>query len=203
MADSVTVMVGEGYGVDLTVRGGPRRLGVTRPHSRPRRAREMRGRPTTRVPRTLTGGGVRPERNGGCGLEERPVRVRARRRGGFGGGVGGDNKPAATTTTFATSRPATASTAPPETTAPTGGEYIVWSGDTLSGSPRSSDVTVAALVEANAIADPDKIKEGQRLKIPAPTPATAAGATTIAPVAGATTVPPATTAVAAPTTAAP
>lgn len=44
--------------------------------------------------------------------------------------------------------------------------YVVRSGDTLSEIATRFDTTVAALVEANDIADPDVIDVGQELTIP-------------------------------------
>ena len=108
------------------------------------------------------------------------------------GMIGGDDKPKTTTTPLPTLPPTTA--APAATTTVVPQEYIVQSGDSLSKIAKMFGVTVAALVAENGIQDPDKIVEGQRLKIPAPTTTTSAGGA--APPPGATTT-------AAPTTAAP
>jgi LysM repeat protein len=68
----------------------------------------------------------------------------------------------------------------PSGQAPAVGEYIVRKGDTLGAIAKANRTTVAALVKANGIADPDKITTGQRLKLtgkqatapqPAPQPA--------------------------------
>jgi LysM repeat protein len=67
-----------------------------------------------------------------------------------------------------------ASTLPPTTTTPVPTEYIVQKGDTLSRIAQQFGVTVAQLVAANNIQDPDHIEEGQRLAIPPPTAATTA-----------------------------
>jgi lipoprotein NlpD len=123
---------------------------------------------------------------------------------------GGDNKSAPTTvaTTASTAPPTTApagTTAPPATTAaPTvgtdaNGEYTIQKGDTLSKIAKQFGTSVAAIVTLNNLENPDKIAEGQRLKIPPPTPATSAAPAPGAP----TTAKPATaptTAPAAPTT---
>jgi lipoprotein NlpD len=102
------------------------------------------------------------------------------------GMIGGDDKPKTTTTPLPTLPPTTA--APAVTTTVVPQEYIVQAGDSLSKIAKMFGVTVAALVAENAIQDPDKIVEGQRLKIPTPTTTTAAGGA--APPPGATTAPP-------------
>lgn len=48
---------------------------------------------------------------------------------------------------------------------PSGGTYTVRKGDTLSGIAAAHKTTVAALVKANGIADPNKIEVGQKLKV--------------------------------------
>ena len=57
-----------------------------------------------------------------------------------------------------------------ETTAPggsySGDEYVVGTGDTLSGIARKVGVTPEALKEANGITDPNMIRVGQHLKVP-------------------------------------
>jgi LysM repeat protein len=65
-------------------------------------------------------------------------------------------------------------TLPPPTTTTVPTEYIVQKGDTLSRIAQQFGVTVAQLVAANNIQDPDHIEEGQRLAIPLPTAATSA-----------------------------
>jgi lipoprotein NlpD len=103
--------------------------------------------------------------------------------------IGGDDKAETTTTPLATLPPTT--TIPPTTTTAVPQEYIVQAGDSLSKIAKMFGVTVAALVAENNIPDPDKIVEGQRLKIPTPTTTTSAG--------GAGPPPGATTTTAAPT----
>ena len=50
---------------------------------------------------------------------------------------------------------------------PTGGtEYVVQPGDTLSGIAKSLGVSMKALLEANELADPDRLKVGQKLAVP-------------------------------------
>ena len=105
------------------------------------------------------------------------------------GMIGGDDKAKTTTTPLPTLPPTTA--APAATTTVVPSEYIVQAGDSLSKIAKMFGVTVAALVAENGIQDPDKIVEGQRLKIPTPTTTTSAGGA--APPPGATTAPPATT----------
>ena len=56
------------------------------------------------------------------------------------------------------------------------GEYIVKAGDALSKIAKAHGVKQADLMAANGIADPNKIRIGQKLKIPAPTAAPAAPA---------------------------
>jgi LysM repeat protein len=102
------------------------------------------------------------------------------------GMIGGDDKPKSTTTALATLPPTTA--APATTTTVVPQEYVVQAGDSLSKIAKMFGVTVAALVAANAIQDPDKIAEGQRLKIPTPTATTVAGGAGAPP--GAPTTPP-------------
>jgi LysM repeat protein len=109
------------------------------------------------------------------------------------GVIGDDDKKAETTTTPLPTLP-TSTTAPAPTSTTVPQEYIVQSGDSLSKIAQMFGVTVASLVAFNEIADPDKIVEGQRIKIPPPTTTTSAGAapppgatTTAAPAAGATT----------------
>jgi LysM repeat protein len=99
------------------------------------------------------------------------------------GVIGGGKDKAKPPTTPLSSLPPT--TLPPESTSTTAPqEYIVQAGDSLSKIAKMFGVSVAALVAANNIQNPDKITEGQRLKIPPPTTTTTAGA---APPPGATT----------------
>ena len=59
--------------------------------------------------------------------------------------------------------------------APSGGSYVIQPGDTLTGIAASHGTTVAAIADANGIADPNKIQAGQTITIPggsaAPAPA--------------------------------
>lgn len=56
----------------------------------------------------------------------------------------------------------------PATTVPVSEEYYtIQQGDTLFGIAQSFGITVDDLISYNAIADPDAIQAGQRLKIPA------------------------------------
>jgi LysM repeat protein len=102
---------------------------------------------------------------------------------------GSDDNPSTKVTTT-TAPLVTTTTLPPETTTTVPTEYIVQKGDSLGKIAKKFNVTVADLVVLNAIANPDKISEGQRLKIPPP----AGAATTVAPPPATTTAPaPATT----------
>ena len=99
-----------------------------------------------------------------------------------GGGGGSSAKTTVATTVAA----ATTTTAPPATTTTVPTEYVVQKGDSLGKIAKKFNVTVADLVVLNAITNPDKITEGQRLKIPPTTVATtvpAAATTTVRPVA--------------------
>jgi LysM repeat protein len=99
------------------------------------------------------------------------------------GGCGGDNGKTARTTVAKAKAKAPVTTA--RKTLPTvgrttttrkavtrPGEYIVKRGDSLSKIANQFGVSVAALVQANGIKDPNMIIEGQRLKIPAKTTTT-------------------------------
>ncbi len=90
-------------------------------------------------------------------------------------GGGGDSSAKTTTTTAAL---ATTTTVAPATTTTVPNEYIVQKGDSLGKIAKKFGVTVADLVALNGITNPDKIVEGQRLKIPPPpaAPTTVAGA---------------------------
>lgn len=49
-----------------------------------------------------------------------------------------------------------------------GGEYTVRPGDTLDGIARRHGVSAREIMKANGISDPDTIRAGRKLKIPAP-----------------------------------
>lgn len=70
---------------------------------------------------------------------------------------------------------ATVTTAP----IPTGGDlvHVVTRGQTLTGIARQYGSTIAAIVQANGIANPSFLRVGQRLTIPGVTPPTAAAST--------------------------
>jgi LysM repeat protein len=88
---------------------------------------------------------------------------------------GGDNSGARPTLApIRTTAPTTTLPATTTTTVPT--EYIVQKGDSLIRIAQQFGVTVAQLVQANNIQNPDHIEEGQRLTIPPPT--TVAGTAT-------------------------
>src|SRR3954464_14610348 len=114
------------------------------------------------------------------------------------GMIGGDDKPKSTTTALPTLPPTTAAPATTSSTVPQ--EYVVQAGDSLSKIAKMFGVTVAALVAANGIQDPDKIAEGQRLKIPTPTATTVAGGAGPPPGATTTAAPAAATSAPAPST---
>lgn len=103
-------------------------------------------------------------------------------------GCGGDDDAATTTapSTTTTTAPATTTTAPPVT-------YVVQAGDSLSAIAERLGTTVAEIVAANGLTNPDQIAEGQVLVIPPSTTTTAPPAPTA----------PAASAPAPPTTAAP
>ncbi|MFZ9383152.1 MAG: LysM peptidoglycan-binding domain-containing protein [Ilumatobacteraceae bacterium] len=69
------------------------------------------------------------------------------------------------------------------TTVPAAEEfYTIQQGDTLFGIAQSFGVSVDELISFNAIADPDAIQAGQRLRIPpASATTTTAASTTVAP----------------------
>lgn len=75
------------------------------------------------------------------------------------------------------------STAMVTTTVPAAEEfYTIQQGDTLFGIAQSFGVSVDELISFNAIADPDAIQAGQRLRIPpASATTTTAASTTVAP----------------------
>jgi LysM repeat protein/beta-lactamase class A len=52
-------------------------------------------------------------------------------------------------------------------TAPAPGEYVVQPGDTLSGIAKAVGVGLKALLDANTVADPDRLTVGQKLTVPA------------------------------------
>jgi LysM repeat protein len=96
-------------------------------------------------------------------------------------------KPGATTAKPGASTepaPTVAPTAPP-TTVPMA-EYVIASGDTMSGIAKKFGVTMQALLAANNLTDPNLVRVGQKIKVPvAP-----AAATTLPPVGVTGTFPP-------------
>jgi LysM repeat protein len=73
------------------------------------------------------------------------------------------------------------STTPAVPTATTRPEiYIVKAGDSLAKIAKKFNTTIAALVELNGIANPDRLIEGTTLKIPPPNPPTTVPAPTAA-----------------------
>lgn len=74
--------------------------------------------------------------------------------------------PAATATLPPTETVAGATTVAPTETVPAETTYEVVPGDTLGAIAQRFNTTVAALVDANNIADPDSIEVGQVLVIP-------------------------------------
>lgn len=83
---------------------------------------------------------------------------------------------ATTTTTVPATTTTVATTAPPTTVPST---YVVQAGDTLTKIAARFGTTVAAIVALNQLENPDRLSEGQVLKIPPPT--TAPPLTTVAP----------------------
>ena len=67
------------------------------------------------------------------------------------------------------SQPPAQASAKPTGNAPTAaiGEYVVQPGDTLSGIAKAVGVTLKALLDANELTDPDRLKAGQKLTVPA------------------------------------
>jgi LysM repeat protein len=84
----------------------------------------------------------------------------------------------------ASTPPAASNTTPAvavsETPAPAATEYVVKSGDSFSRIASNFHVTSKAIADANPGVDPVKLQIGQKLHIPAPTPAAAPGSTTAA-----------------------
>jgi len=71
----------------------------------------------------------------------------------------------------ATETPVAEATASPEITpvpAPTPQIYVVKKGDTLSRIAKKFDLTVAQLIAANKLKDPDKLSIGDEITIPLP-----------------------------------
>ncbi len=85
---------------------------------------------------------------------------------------GPGSKPASSPTASPTVVVAAAATKPapptavPATPTPAGTTYTVKDGDTLSGIASSNNSTVAAIIQANNLTDPDKLQVGQKLTIP-------------------------------------
>jgi len=80
------------------------------------------------------------------------------------GSCGGDDDDAgATTTTSSTAPVATTTTEAPVST------YTVQAGDTLFDIANRFGTTVAAIVEANGLTDPDRLSIGQVLELPTTT----------------------------------
>jgi N-acetylmuramoyl-L-alanine amidase len=57
--------------------------------------------------------------------------------------------------------------------AASGAQYVVSPGDTVSGIARAHGTTVTAIVDLNALDDPDRITVGQALELPGTAPASA------------------------------
>ena len=86
---------------------------------------------------------------------------------GCGGGSGEEPEPTPSATVAATAAPTESpQPAQEDETAPDGDGYRVREGDTLSAIARRFDTTVEELVELNDIDDPNRIRVGQRLKLP-------------------------------------
>ncbi len=101
-------------------------------------------------------------------------------------GCGGDDESVDTLPLLTAAPTVPATTIAPTTLAPVAEEfYTIQQGDTLFGIAQSFGVSMSDLISYNAIADPDAIQAGQRLKIP-PT----AGTTTTIPVVESTTATP-------------
>ena len=85
---------------------------------------------------------------------------------------GGDSEPAALEPTPTRAAPTVRVPSPPTATpsavVQSEVEYVVQPGDTLSDIAEQFDVTVEAILAANAIPDPDLIAVGQTLVIPLP-----------------------------------
>jgi LysM repeat protein len=101
----------------------------------------------------------------------------------------GSSTTAKTSKTTASLAPATAVTKPATTVTTTivkpGSDYVVEPGDTISGIAKKTGVSVAAILAANNLTDPNRIAAGQTLRIPTPT----AGTPTTLPAPGATPAP--------------
>jgi N-acetylmuramoyl-L-alanine amidase len=81
------------------------------------------------------------------------------------------------TTSTGTTRTQSPSSTATTTSTPQGQSHVVKSGETLSGIARSHDVSLGSLVKANPqVTDPDLIRPGQRLNIPAKTAGTTSSA---------------------------
>jgi LysM repeat protein len=93
---------------------------------------------------------------------------------GGGGGGGGGNAKSTKTTASTTTAGTTTTTAGPT-------NYVVQRGDTLTSIARKFNISLAAILGANQLKDPDHLSEGQSLVIPPPLPV----AITISPPSGA------------------
>jgi LysM repeat protein len=74
--------------------------------------------------------------------------------------------------------PTVTTTTTPTTTIPP--FYVVQKGDTLTSIAKKFHVSIAAIVAANKLANPDKVEAGQRLALPRPPPR-AAPTTSVSP----------------------
>ncbi|NBU55101.1 MAG: LysM peptidoglycan-binding domain-containing protein [Acidimicrobiia bacterium] len=82
-------------------------------------------------------------------------------------GCGGDSESVDTLPLLTAAPTVPETTVSPTTLAPVAEEfYTIQQGDTLFGIAQSFGVSMSDLISYNAIADPDAIQAGQRLKIP-------------------------------------
>jgi len=91
---------------------------------------------------------------------------------GCGGSKHNAQPPAPTTIVTTVAPGASTTTVAAATTTTVATNYVVKHGDTLSSIANHFHITVAALMRANNITNPDKVEEGQQLVIPAAHPAT-------------------------------
>jgi LysM repeat protein len=75
--------------------------------------------------------------------------------------------------------PTVTTTTTPTTTLPA--FYVVQRGDTLTSIAKRFRLSIAALVAANHLANPDKVLAGQRLALPRPPPKPVPSTTVVAP----------------------